>query len=255
MRKIWLVPVGLLALLAACSTPTPAAPATAPAPALAGTSWTVTQLNGSAPLAAHEPTMDFGTSDVAGSASCNRYTAAFTQDGGSVTITPGVLTQMACAEDVMAQEHAFTLALTQVAGARTAGSGVELVNADGTAVLTLAAVEDKPLEGTEWRLSGVIADEAVSSAAGDGTVSLTITGGQLSGRACNSFHGPVAASGGSFRTGALASTKMACASAALTKQEHTVLATLQAATSYAITGDQLIISADDGAGLVFTAAS
>ncbi|MGC3993793.1 MAG: META domain-containing protein [Propionicimonas sp.] len=255
MSKMWLVPLGLLALLAACSSPTPAAPASASAPALAGTSWTVTQLNGSAALAGHEPTMEFGTSDVAGSASCNRYTGSFTQDGASVTVTPGVLTQMACADDVMTQEHAFTLALTQIAGARSAGSGVELVNASGTAVLTLAALEDKPLEGTGWTLSGIIADEAISSTTTEGSVTITISDGQLSGKACNTFRGSVTASGGSFKAGPLVSTKMACTSEALTKQENTVLATLQAATSYAIKGDQLTISADDGTGLVFTAAS
>jgi heat shock protein HslJ len=50
------------------------------------------------------------------------------------------------------------------------------------------------------------------------------------------------------------STKMACASAELNAQETAVLANLQAATSYAIDGDTLKLSAADGTGLVFTAA-
>jgi heat shock protein HslJ len=196
--------------------------------------------------------MEFAKGSVAGLASCNRYNAAFTQDAAKVTITPGVLTQMACAEDVMTQEHAFTVALTQVAGARGAGDGVELVDASGKAVLSLATLADLPLEGTTWTLSGLVSSTAVTSPVADSTVTLTIADGKLSGKACNTFRGDVTASNGSFKAGPLMSTKMACASEALTTQETTVLKTLQAASAYSIKGSDLTISAADGTGLVFT---
>lgn len=252
MRKFWVVSLGLVALLSACSSVTPAAPAAAPT--LDGTSWTVTAINGTAPITGHEPTMEFSGGTVSGTASCNNYNAAYTQDVAKVTITPGVMTQMACAEDVMTQEHAFTVALTQVAGVRTAGEGAELVDASGKAVLTLARITDKPLEGTEWTLTGIISEQAVSSLVADSTVTMSITDGQLSGKACNSFHGEVTAADGTFKAGPLASTRMACPSKELTAQENTVLTTLQGASAYSIKGDQLTITADDGTGLVFTAA-
>ncbi len=250
MSKRWLLSVGLVALLAACTSTTPAAPAAA-APKLDGTSWTVTALNGAAPLAGHEPTMEFAGTTVAGSASCNRYNAAFTQDQAKVTITPGILTQMACAEDVMAQEQAFNTALGQVAGVREAGSGAELVDASGKAVLTLAKVVDKPLEGTDWKLDGVVTGDAVASVSD--LVTMKIADGNLAGKACNTFRGPVTAADGTFKAGPLMSTKMACAEANLNELETTVLKTLQAATSYAVKGSSLTISAD-GSGLVFVAA-
>ena len=128
MRKLWLASLGIVAVLTACSSTTPAGPAATPAPTLEGTSWTVTAINGTAPITGNAPTMEFTDAAVTGSASCNRYNAAFTQDGSKVTITPGVTTAMACGADVMSQEHAFTVALTQVSGARTTGEGAELTD-------------------------------------------------------------------------------------------------------------------------------
>lgn len=256
MRKFWVASLGLIALLTACSSGvTPAGPAATPAPRLTGTSWTVTAINGTAPITGNEPTMEFSDTTVAGTASCNRYNAAYTQDVAKVTITPGALTAMACAEDVMAQEQAFNESLAKVTGVRTAGEGAELVDADGNVVLALAKVVDQPLEGTKWTLTGIISGEAVASPVAESTVTLTITNGELQGKACNSFRGTVTAGDdGSFKAGPLMSTKMACTSEELNKQETTVLTTLQAAAGYTIKGDQLTITADDGTGLVFTAA-
>ncbi len=136
---------------------------------------------------------------------------------------------------------------------RTSSGGADLVDADGNVVLALAKIVDQPLEGTTWTLTGIISGETVASPVAESTVTLTISDGKLSGKACNSFHGSVSAADGSFTAGPLASTRMACTSEELTKQETTVLTTLQAATGYTITGNELTISADDGTGLVFTA--
>jgi putative lipoprotein len=121
-------------------------------------------------------------------------------------------------------------------------------------VLTLAKVQDKPLEGTQWTLSGIVSTDAVSSPVANSTVTLTIADGTLSGKACNTFRGSVTAADGSFKAGPLMATKMACASKDLSTQETTVLKTLQAATTYTITGNDLTLKAEDGSGLVFTAA-
>ena len=253
MKKLWAVSVSLLAVLAACGSTTPAAPGAA-APALAGTSWTVTQLNGTDVLATAVPTLEFGDDAVAGSASCNRFNAGFSQSGATVTIMPGAQTAMACADDVMAQEQAFTAALAKVTGVRAAGDGVELVDASDAALLTLAAVVDVPLEGTTWTLSGVISGDAVASPAAGGDVTMTIVDGTLSGKACNTFRGSVTAADGRIEVGPLMSTKMACTSAELTAQENAVLKTLQAASSYTVKGNSLTVTAADGTGLTFTAA-
>ncbi len=220
MRKHWIATIGLLALLAACSSPSPAVPGSAPAtaPNLAGTSWVVTGITGANTLADHRPTLEFEADRVSGMASCNRFSAGYTQSGSELKVSPDlVMTQMACSPaTVMAQEEAFAKALASVAGVRTAAAGLELLDATGKVVLTLQpepAEPAKPLEGTSWQLSGIIAGEAVSSPVAGTTVSLTIAGGQLTGKACNTFRGTVTVSGDSFKAGPLMSTKMACASA------------------------------------------
>lgn len=252
MRKLWILAIGLVAVVSACSTSTPAAPASAPP--LDGTSWTVTQIKGAAVVPGHEPTMEFAGGKVAGSASCNRYNAAFTQNGTQLTISPGAMTQMMCQPEAIAtQEQAFTAALGTVAGVRGAGDGLELLDASGQVVLTLTKLLDAPLEKTEWQLSGIISKQAVSSPVGGSAVTMTIADGQLSGKACNTFRGMVVVDGGSFKAGPLMSTKMACANADETAQETTVLRTLEAADAFLIKGSQLTITAPDGTGLEFTA--
>lgn len=256
MNRSWTLSVGLVALLTACASVTPAAPSTPPV--LEGTSWVVTSIKGAATLADARPTMQFADGKVAGLASCNHYFASFTQKDAGLTFGQAGMTMMMCTRtEVMTQEQAFAAALPAVAAARSAGDGLDLTDSAGTAVLSLAPapkVTAKPLEGTTWKLSGIVAKDAVSSPVAGSEVTMTISGGTLSGKACNTFRGIVTASAGSFAAGPLMSTKMACASAGLTAQETAVLTTLQAATGYAIEGDTLTLSAPDGAGLLFTAA-
>ena len=134
MRKSWIVPRGLVALLTACASVTPAAPATVPA--LDGTSWTVSQLNGKATVEGHPPTMRFADGRVGGTTGCNTFSTGYTQDGARLTFGKDVaMTAMACTDEaVTAQEQAVTTALGTVAGVRQAGTGLELVDAGQSVV-------------------------------------------------------------------------------------------------------------------------
>ena len=254
MRKHWIVAVGLLVTLAACASPTPAAPASS----LDGTSWVVTAINGTPAIADHQPTITFAGDRASGLASCNQFNAGFSQTGSIVKLTPGALTAMACTPPtVMTQEQAFSEALAATASVRSAGSGAELLDASGKVVLALqpaAVVAPKPLEGTTWQLSGIIAKDAASSPVAGTTVTLQITGGQLTGKACNTFRGAVMVNGDSFKAGPLMSTKMACPTPAENTQETAVLTGLQTATTFAIAGGTLTLKSADGTGLEFRAA-
>ena len=256
MRKYWILALGLLATLAACSSSTPAGPASGPT--LDGSSWVVTAINGTPAIADHQPTITFAGDRASGLASCNQFNAGFSQTGSTVKLTPGALTAMACTPQmVMTQEQAFTAALAATASIRSVGTGAELLDASGKVVLALqpaAVVTPKPLEGTTWQLSGIIANEAVSSPVAGTTVTVQITGGQLSGKACNTFRGAVTVKGDSFTAGPLMSTKMACPTPAESTQETAVLTGLQAATTYAIDGGTLTLKSADGSGLEFRAA-
>lgn len=253
MSRSWLVAAGLVAVLSACTAPTPATPA-GPVPVLDGTSWTVTHISGVPVAAGAVPSMDFRAGALAGSTGCNRFTATYTEDGPTLAVRLGALTEMACADDVMAQERRFTAALAGLASLRRLDDGrLELLDGSGTVALALAEVHDRPLEGTRWLLSGISSGEVTSSVVAGADVTLTLSGGTLTGRACNQFRGPVeAGETGSFRAGPLVSTKLACASADLARQEVTVLQVLEQATAWTVDGSTLTISAGSSA-LVFTA--
>lgn len=246
-------------LLAACATPA-GVPSAAPSPSpliLDGTSWVAKQIKGAATLAEHQPTVAFAGGRVTGNASCNRYSAEFTQAGSSLTFGAVAQTAMACTDDKLnAQERAFSAALGEVTQVRSSAGGAELLNAAGEAVLTLAAAPvptPKPLVGTEWTLSGIVSGDAVQSPLADTTVTMTLTDEALTGKACNTFRGSVTKTDSTIKVGPIMSTRMACPTEGEGKQESSVLAALGSVTSYAIEGDTLTLSGPDSKGLLFTA--
>lgn len=87
-----------------------------PASLLAGDEWTVKDLNGEAPGEDVQITLSFDTNAgrLSGKGGCNRYNAAYTLTGESLSFGPAMSTQMACAEPAMAQERAFLDLLGEV---------------------------------------------------------------------------------------------------------------------------------------------
>lgn len=72
-------------------------PSEAPAAALAGTSWTLTDLGSMTDFAGLVPTLQFGADGtVAGFTGCNRFHAPYTATGGDLKIGSLVTTKMAC---------------------------------------------------------------------------------------------------------------------------------------------------------------
>ncbi len=69
-------------------------------------------------------------SRVAGSGGCNAIGAGFTLDGNTISFGPVMSTMMACAEDVMQQEFAFTQALEQIETFTIEGDTLTLSSAD-----------------------------------------------------------------------------------------------------------------------------
>lgn len=111
---------------------------------LAGTSWHVTGINNGkggvvSLVAGTSVTMSFTTDGkVAGSAGCNNYTSAYSQDGGKLTFTPAAATRRMCpASGVMEQEHAILKALESAATARMEADQLELRSADGALAVSL----------------------------------------------------------------------------------------------------------------------
>lgn len=82
---------------------------------IAGPEWRVTELAGGAlPEGAGATLQLFPGGTMAGRAACNRFTGRFTLSGEGLRLEPAGMTQMACAEPVMAAERAMLDALGSV---------------------------------------------------------------------------------------------------------------------------------------------
>jgi heat shock protein HslJ len=100
------------------------APAGAPSGAgwLVGTSWRLEDFPGTAVLDSVAPTLEFPSEgEVAGNASCNRFTGPVTVAGASITFGPLAVTRMACPGAVMSQESAYLEALAKAERFRVEG--------------------------------------------------------------------------------------------------------------------------------------
>ena len=107
-----------------------------------------------------------------------------------------------------------------------------LVAACGGAAATPSPAADR-LSGTTWALTSVD-DQAVPA---DVVVTLAFAAGTASGSSgCNTYTGPYTVDGQSLDFGALASTRMACAGAAMAL-EQAYLAALDGVTTWAVPQD------------------
>ncbi|MBK9698322.1 MAG: META domain-containing protein [Propionibacteriaceae bacterium] len=209
-------------------------------------------------LAGAQPIVDFGGDlTVSGTTGCNRFTGGYTTSGSALAVGQVAMTMMACTgPGVMEQETAFTQALAATPSAATLRRS-RVLDKSGRVLLVLTQllpVPETPLLGTTWKLSGIVANEAVSSPVAGYDVTLVLTDGALTGKACNTFRGQAAITGTTIKVGPLMSTKMACANEAATAQETAVLMILEAATTLTQEGATLTLTAADGKALQFTAA-
>jgi heat shock protein HslJ len=121
-------------LLAACSaapaaTPTPA-PAGRPAD-LAGSNWTLTELNGAAPVAGSPANLQFDAEGrVGGTTGCNNYGGSYSADGAALSVGQLFSTKMACEGALMQQEQTYLDILGRTTGFAVAGDTLTLT-ADG----------------------------------------------------------------------------------------------------------------------------
>ncbi len=226
------------------TTAAPAGGATNPTSGLARTSWKLTGA-----VEGTVPTLDFAQDGTfSGSTGCNRLSGTWTEDGDSVTLEAGPMTQMACTSDAAnAQEQKIVADLAEVAKADQTETTLKLLDADGTELLAYEAVTGD-LQGTSWKVTGVNTGSAVESSAL--TEALTIdfgTEGSVTGHGgCNNFTGTYTLDGGTITFSEFASTMMGCDQAVM-EMEDKYLAALAAASSVERSGDSLTLRDADGA--------
>jgi heat shock protein HslJ len=190
---------------------------------------------------------------------CNNYSGTFqaAQDG-TLTISPLATTLMACPTGMDAE----SVYLTALSSARSFN-----FNSQGRLVLTYSDPSQpdqvliytsgaKPLTDTNWILVSY-GDPAAPQAVPTDTVITAVfsTDGMLSGfSGCNQYTTSYTLQDQQITLGPVAMTQMACPTGM--EMEQTYLTSLGAAQQYAIAGQQLTITYNQGAGvLTYTAAS
>lgn len=98
-----------------------------------GVEWRVEDIDRGGIIDSSHVTLTFGEDGrIAGRASCNSYSAGWTEKDGTLAISRAASTQMACAEALMNQEHKFLEILAAVRHlAMTADGALVLQSADG----------------------------------------------------------------------------------------------------------------------------
>lgn len=225
---------------------------------LEGRTFTSTAVTGRELVAGSSIRLTFEGGNLGVNAGCNQSTGAFVlADGALRWDGPAASTQMACEDELMAQDA--WLATLFEAGVDAALDGEALTLAADDVTIELVdegAQPDAPLVGGTWSLASIVANEAVSSVpaeveaptltfADDGTVAV-FTG-------CNRGSGPfeLDPDGASATVGPIAITKMFCEGAA-GEVEASVLAVLDGEVQVERDGEQLTLTKGD-AGLVYQA--
>jgi heat shock protein HslJ len=117
---------------------------------LAGTSWTLTEINGNAPIAGTQFSLTFADTDLSGTA-CNGFGAPYTASGGNLTVGEVVSTMMACTgpEGIMDQESAYFDALGAAIHYTLAGDQLTLGSESDPSTLVFTAGMPETGSGSE----------------------------------------------------------------------------------------------------------
>ena len=127
----------LLTIATSLAMETNQAPVTLP-----GSAWEVTNFAGQSPLADHPITFEFDTEgNIAGDASCNRFSGTCTIDGNTIKIGPLRSTRRACEPEIMQQEQKFLALLSAATTWSIDGAALVLIAPEGEIKAEGAAVK------------------------------------------------------------------------------------------------------------------
>jgi len=184
---------------------------------------------------------------MSGSGGCNRLMGAYQIDGSKLSFEPRVAsTMMACPPPQMEQESAVVDAIGRAASFAIEGEELHVSDANGIRLLTFVKREDRPLTGTNWRLTRYNnGKQAVVTVLPDTEIMLRLRDdGQLAGKACNTYRGGFERGGETLRlVGPIAATRMACRGPeGASAQEAAYFAALERVSGYRISGNELTLT-------------
>jgi heat shock protein HslJ len=137
------------------------------------------------------------------------------------------------------------------------GNQLTLSTDDGSDLVynaTESSASEFCLEGNIWLLTAFIKGDAVQSPILNATITAYFEAGEINGSAgCNNYIGSYMVDVNEITIGELAVTMMYCGQEGVMQQETQYLEMLDKVTTYAIEGNQLTLSTDDGSDLVYNA--
>jgi heat shock protein HslJ len=230
---------------------------------LEGNTWTLTSFmegdDMQSPIQNTTITAYFEDGKITGNAGCNGYFVAYTVDGNEVKISEALgSTRMTCEpEEKMQQEYQYLEMLSKVTTYAIEGNQLTLSTDDGSDLVynaTESSASEFCLEGNIWLLTAFIKGDAVQSPILNATITAYFEAGEINGSAgCNNYIGSYMVDVNEITIGELAVTMMYCGQEGVMQQETQYLEMLDKVTTYAIEGNQLTLSTDDGSDLVYNA--
>jgi heat shock protein HslJ len=250
--------------------PPPTAPptTTAPSPELDGREFLSDSVDGYDLVDGTVIRLSFDDGGLSANAGCNTLFGGYTVTEGALQAPMLGTTEMACENDLMAQDRWLTDILALEPRVELDGDTLTLRGAGGATLVFVdrtVADPDRPIVGTRWVLDGLRTQDAVSSVPEGVVASLTIDdeGAAVVEAGCNRGSANVEVGDDTLVFGPLALTRMMCEPGAM-DVEATVAAVLDGEVVYRIEADRLTIDSADtpmdpsdgemgGTGLLFVA--
>jgi heat shock protein HslJ len=258
MRRIWmLATVGFSIVVVACSAGTPAPSGAGPVDVTGDWQLASGTVDGDPfPIVLDAPiTLTVDGTQIGGRSACNHYGGEIVVEGGRPKFSLMSMTEMACAEPVMAAEAAFVAVLPRVVGAARDGDRLTLTGPGVELVFDrLAPVPLADLVGTDWVLDSMVTGDVVSSVAGaPATLRLDAAGTFTGSTGCRTFSGRWVEANGGITPTDLGMDQTDCPPA-LAGQDGNVVGVLEG-FRVSIDGQTLTLTGERGNGLIYRAAS
>jgi heat shock protein HslJ len=215
---------------------------------LEGTNWVLDSSTAlGVPLGDIVVSAEFDRGTVTGSSGCNRYGASYTLAGSKLAIGATAGTLMACGSAENAVERAYLERLAKVAGFNISGSTLTLYDTSSHTLLVFSAASDANALLGNWSVSSYYAVTALTSVVGGVELTAKFDESTVTGSGgCNTFRGPYRVTSPSINIGPITSTFKTCTATEVNHQEQHYLSALQQATTFKVTGPQLILYRSDG---------
>lgn len=222
---------------------------------LQGKTFTATKISGQEVADLSKITIGFAEGSIRANAGCNSLSGAVSLTDGVIGAPQLLQTAMAC-DSVMDQEKWLSDFISSAPNWTYGGGSLVLTQGAVTLTLQESATgetgENAPLEGTRWKLSGIMTGESASSVPTGVDPAITIADGRIAFDAqCNSVGGEVVITDTTLDVTNVIGTLMACEDPR-GAMEALLTKTISGTVNYAIVGDVLTIDGAEGTSLEFT---